>query len=108
MLEIRNLTAAYGKSPVLFNVSFSVPLGKTVALVGESGSGKSTTARVISGLLNPSEGQVLYQGIPLLPTFDQRSKTQLRRIQMIYQTPDTSLNPKQRIRKTIGRPLPFI
>ncbi|MCH2321921.1 MAG: ATP-binding cassette domain-containing protein, partial [SAR202 cluster bacterium] len=105
--EIRNLTAPYGKSPVLFNVSFSVPLGKTVALVGESGSGKSTTARVISGLLNPSEGQVLYQGIPLLPTFDQRSKTQLRRIQMIYQTPDTSLNPKQRIRKTIGRPLAF-
>ena len=107
LLEIRNLTAAYGKSPVLFNVSFSVPLGKTVALVGESGSGKSTTARVISGLLNPSEGQVLYQGIPLLPTFDQRSKSQLRRIQMIYQTPDTSLNPKQRIRKTIGRPLAF-
>ena len=107
LLEIRNLTAAYGKSPVLFEVSFSVPLGKTVALVGESGSGKSTTARVISGLLSPSEGQVLYQGVPLLPTFGQRSKTQLRRIQMIYQTPDTSLNPKQRIRKTIGRPLAF-
>jgi len=107
LLEIRNLTAAYGKSPVLFDVSFSVPLGKTVALVGESGSGKSTTARVISGLLSPSEGQVLYQGVPLLPTFGQRSKTQLRRIQMIYQTPDTSLNPKQRIRKTIGRPLAF-
>jgi len=101
------LTAAYGKSPVLFNVSFSVPQGRTVALVGESGSGKSTTARVISGLLSPSEGQVLYQGVPLLPTFGQRSKTQLRRIQMIYQTPDTSLNPKQRIRKTIGRPLAF-
>jgi len=107
LLEIRNLTAAYGKSPVLFDVSFSVPLGKTVALVGESGSGKSTTARVISGLLSPSEGQVVYQGVPLLPTFGQRSKTQLRRIQMIYQTPDTSLNPKQRIRKTIGRPLAF-
>jgi peptide/nickel transport system ATP-binding protein len=107
LLEIRNLTAAYGKSPVLFDVSFSVPRGKTVALVGESGSGKSTTARVISGLLSPSEGQVLYQGVPLLPTFAKRTKTQLRRIQMIYQTPDTSLNPKQRIRKTVGRPLAF-
>ncbi|MDP6734266.1 MAG: ABC transporter ATP-binding protein [Gammaproteobacteria bacterium] len=107
LLEIRNLTAAYGKSPVLFDVSFSVPLGKTVALVGESGSGKSTTARVISGLLSPSEGQVLYQGVPLPTTFGQRSKTQLRRIQMIYQAPDMSLNPKQRIRKTIGRPLAF-
>lgn len=107
LLEVRNLTAAYGNLPVLHNVSFSVPLGRTVALVGESGSGKSTTARVISGLLSPREGQVLYQGVPLPLTFRQRSKTQLRRIQMIYQTPDTSLNPKQRVRKTIGRPLAF-
>jgi peptide/nickel transport system ATP-binding protein len=107
LLEVRNLTAAYGKLPVLHNVNFSVPLGRTVALVGESGSGKSTAARVISGLLSPWEGQVLYQGTPLPPTFRQRSKTQLRQIQMIYQTPDTSLNPKQRIRKTIGRPLAF-
>ena len=107
LLEVKNLTAAYGKHPVLHNVSFSVPLRQTVALVGESGSGKSTTARVISGLLRPREGQILWQGSPLPADFHRRSKTELRRIQMIYQTPDTSLNPKQRVRETIGRPLSF-
>ncbi len=107
LLEIRNLTAAYGKVPVLHDVSFSVPLRQTVALVGESGSGKSTTARVISGLLRPLEGQVLWQGAPLPADFRRRSKAELRRIQMIYQMPDTALNPKQRVRETIGRPLNF-
>lgn len=107
LLEVKNLTAAYGKLPVLHNVSFSVPLRQTVALVGESGSGKSTTARVISGLLRPREGQILWQGSPLPADFQQRSKAELRRIQMIYQSPDTSLNPKQRVRESIGRPLSF-
>ena len=107
LLEVINLTAAYGKLPVLHNVSFSVPLRQTVALVGESGSGKSTTARVISGLLRPREGQILWQGSPLPADFQQRSKAELRRIQMIYQSPDTSLNPKQRVRESIGRPLSF-
>ena len=107
LLEVKNLTAAYGKHPVLHNVSFSVPLRQTVALVGESGSGKSTTARVISGLLRPREGQILWQGSPLPADFHRRNKAELRRIQMIYQTPDTSLNPKQHVRETIGRPLSF-
>ena len=107
LLEVKNLTAAYGKLPVLHNVNFSVPLQRTVALVGESGSGKSTTARVISGLLRPREGQVLWQGNPLPADFHRRSKAELRRIQMIYQMPDTALNPKQRVRETIGRPLAF-
>ena len=107
LLEVKNLTAAYGKHPVLHAVSFSVPLRQTVALVGESGSGKSTTARVISGLLRPREGQILWQGTPLPADFQQRSKAELRRIQMIYQSPDTSLNPKQRVRESIGRPLSF-
>ena len=107
LLEVQNLTAAYGKLPVLHSVNFSVPLQRTVALVGESGSGKSTTARVISGLLRPREGQVLWQGKPLPADFHRRSKAELRRIQMIYQMPDTALNPKQRVRETIGRPLAF-
>ena len=107
LLEVKNLTAAYGKVPVLHNVSFSVPLQQTIALVGESGSGKSTTARVISGLLRPRGGQILWQGTPMPVDFQKRSKTELRRIQMIYQMPDTALNPKQRVRETIGRPLAF-
>ena len=107
LLEVRNLTAAYGKKTVLHSVNVSVPVRRTVALVGESGSGKSTTARVISGLLRPREGEVLWLGTPIPADFRKRSKAELRRIQMIYQMPDTALNPKQRVRETIGRPLAF-
>lgn len=107
ILEVDNVTAAYGDTPVLFNVGFSLQRRRTVAVVGESGSGKSTTARVITGLLPPSEGQILYQGEALPKDFRQRSKDQLRHCQMIYQMADTALNPKQRVRDVIGRPLEF-
>jgi len=72
--------------------------------VGESGSGKSTTARVITGLLNPREGEVLFEGETLPSKFGNRNRDQLRRIQMIYQMADTALNPKLRIRELLGRP----
>jgi peptide/nickel transport system ATP-binding protein len=75
--------------------------------VGESGSGKSTLARVITGLLPPSRGSVLYNGKELTPELKTRPKEQLRVMQMIYQMPDTALNPKQRVSKIIGRPLQF-
>ena len=107
LLEVKNLTAAYGQVPVLHNVDIAVPLQRTIALVGESGSGKSTTARVISGLLRPREGEVLWQGKPMPADFRDRTKAALRRVQMIYQMPDTALNPKHRVRETIGRPLSF-
>jgi len=78
-----------------------------VAVVGESGSGKSTLARVITGLLPPLEGQVYYGNELLPPALKQRTTDQLRRMQMIYQMPDTALNPRQRVREIVGRPLEF-
>ncbi|KAA3624259.1 MAG: ABC transporter ATP-binding protein, partial [Proteobacteria bacterium] len=81
--------------------------GKTVAVVGASGSGKSTTARVITGLLPPLKGEVLVNGEPLPGDYRRRSKDQLRHAQMIYQMADTAVNPKQRIREIIGRPVSF-
>ncbi|MEX0922480.1 MAG: ABC transporter ATP-binding protein [Rhodovibrionaceae bacterium] len=107
ILRIDGISASYGKVPVLYDVSFDLHRGQTVAVVGESGSGKSTTARVITGLLPPSEGQILFKGKPLPPDYRRRSKDQLRHMQMIYQMPDTALNPKQRVREIIGRPLQF-
>ncbi|MEQ8602560.1 MAG: ABC transporter ATP-binding protein [Marivibrio sp.] len=107
ILSVKNVDAAYGKSPVLFDVSFDVHKKRTVAVVGESGSGKSTTARVITGLLPPTAGHVEYNGEPLPAAYNQRPKDQLRRMQMIYQMPDTALNPKHKIRDVIGRPLSF-
>ena len=90
---------------VLHDVSVDLPRGRTVAVVGESGSGKSTLARVITGLLPPSKGSVLFNGQPLPPTLKNRPKELLRRLQMIYQMPDTALNPRRRVRDIIGRPL---
>lgn len=107
LLQIDGVTAAYGPVTVLHDVSMTVHKKRTVAVVGESGSGKSTTARVITGLLPPSEGQIRYDGQLLSPDFRKRSKDELRKLQMIYQMPDTALNPKQRVRDIIGRPLEF-
>jgi peptide/nickel transport system ATP-binding protein len=109
ILRIHNVDAAYGKGvvKVLDNVTVSVPRGRTVAIVGESGSGKSTLARVITGLLPPQKGEIYFNGKPLPPSLAEREKDLLRRIQMIYQSPDTALNPRQRVRDVIGRPLEF-
>ncbi|MBV7394103.1 ABC transporter ATP-binding protein [Mameliella sediminis] len=104
VISVRNVTASYGAAPVLKDVSFDIHKGQTVAVVGESGSGKSTTARVITGLLPASAGEVCLDGVPLAPRYAARSKDQLRKIQMIYQMADTALNPKQRIREIIGWP----
>lgn len=107
-LAIQNVDAAYGGSvKVLRDVTIEVPRGRTVAIVGESGSGKSTTARVVTGLLPPMEGQVLFNGEPLPAALKDRSKDQLRQIQMIYQMADTAMNPRQTVSEIIGRPLEF-
>ncbi|MGV8842647.1 MAG: ABC transporter ATP-binding protein [Pseudomonas sp.] len=107
LLEVRGASASYGRQPVLEDVSLSLYRGQTLAVIGESGSGKSTTARLITGLLSPTAGAVLLDGAELPRSFHQRSKEQLRSIQMIYQIPDTALNPRQRIVDIIGRPLAF-
>lgn len=104
ILSVRNVTAAYGKVAVLEDVSFDIHPGRTIAIVGESGSGKSTAARVITGLLPPKSGAVLFEGKPLPPALKGRKRDQLRQVQMIYQMADTALNPKLRLRELIGRP----
>lgn len=107
VLAIDHVDAAYGKLKVLHDVTISIPRGRTVAVVGESGSGKSTTARVITGLLPPMSGKVIFNGEPLPARLKDRSKDQLRRIQMIYQMADTAMNPRQTVDEIIGRPLEF-
>ncbi len=108
LLRVENLSASYGGTVmVLKNVSMEIHKARTVAVVGESGSGKSTLARAITGLLPPLEGRVFYGGEEMPPALKQRTPEQLRRMQMIYQMPDTALNPRQRVRDIIGRPLEF-
>lgn len=109
LIEVDNVTASYGKRgpDVLKDISFNIRRGETVAVVGESGSGKSTTARVITGLLPPSAGRIVINGVEMPADYRKRSRDQLRHVQMIYQMADTALNPRQTIRDIIGRPLTF-
>jgi len=107
IVSLKNVSAAYGKSPVLFDVAFDIHAGRTVAVVGESGSGKSTTARCITGLLPPNQGHIEFNGEVLPLDYRKRSKDQLRQVQMIYQMADTALNPRSSIGDIIGRPVQF-
>jgi peptide/nickel transport system ATP-binding protein len=108
VLEVNNVSASYtGKEKVLENINLKIRRGRTVALVGESGSGKSTLARVITGLLPPLEGTISFKNQQLSPALKSRDRDSLRQMQMIYQMPDTALNPRQKVRKIIGRPLSF-
>jgi peptide/nickel transport system ATP-binding protein len=108
ILKVEGVTASYtGTDNVLEDIELTIRNGLTVALVGESGSGKSTLARVITGLLPPIQGRIVFKGEALSPALKSRKREELRRLQMIYQMPDTALNPRQKIRKIIGRPLQF-
>ncbi|MDJ0822675.1 MAG: ABC transporter ATP-binding protein [Paracoccaceae bacterium] len=107
VVSVQHVTAAYGKVPVLHDISFDIHAGRTVAVVGESGSGKSTAARCITGLLPPSEGVIEFDGEALPGNYRQRNKMQLRQAQMIYQMADTALNPRKTIGEIIGRPVQF-
>ena len=108
ILEIRHVTASYtGLAKVINDVSLAISPGDTLAVVGESGSGKSTLARVIMGLLARDQGDVRFAGDSLPARLQDRSREQLRRVQMIYQSPDVALNPNQTLLQIIGRPVQF-
>ncbi|MEX2696658.1 ABC transporter ATP-binding protein [Rhizobium mongolense] len=109
ILSVKNVTAAYGNGAVkvLKNVSVDIHPGQTLAVVGESGSGKSTLARAITGLLPPQQGEVVFEGRKLSNRLSDRTKDDLRQLQMIYQMADVAMNPRHTVGTIIGRPLTF-
>jgi peptide/nickel transport system ATP-binding protein len=113
LLEVRQLVAGYGPldkhgrpaAPVLDDVSLKLHRGQAIGVIGESGSGKTTLARVVAGLIGPAGGQVLFDGKPLPRLVEQRSREELRRIQIVFQMADTALNPSHTISDILARPL---
>jgi len=115
ILEARNLTRYYEVSQGLFkqtaivkaldSVSFRVEAGKTLAVVGESGCGKSTLARQITMIERPTSGELTFDGFNLVNISDHDLKIARQRVQMIFQNPYGSLNPRKKIGTIIGEPL---
>jgi peptide/nickel transport system ATP-binding protein len=107
VLSIKDCHAYYGDFHVVKGVSLDVRRGETVAVVGESGSGKSTLARIVTGLLPPRSGEIVFQGQAMPPSLRERDKELKRRIQLVYQIPDVAINPRQTLLDIIGRPVQF-
>ncbi|SDM88161.1 ABC transporter ATP-binding protein [Bacillus sp. OK048] len=110
LLDVRSLKQYFdlGKGNVLKavdNISFHIKPGETLGLVGESGSGKSTTGRAVLRLNEPTGGEVLYQGIPVNRLSQGEMKVMRRHMQMIFQDPYASLNPRFKVLDIIGQAL---
>lgn len=115
LVSVQNLKKHYAIGKSLFGsttkwlkavdgISLEVGKGETLGLVGESGCGKSTLGRMVVGLLEPTEGEVYFEGRPLLEKG--RSKRDLgQKIQMVFQDPYASLNPRMSVANIIGEPL---
>lgn len=114
VLTVGSVHAGYGRIkagmpaiPVLRDVSFSIRRGAALGVIGESGSGKSTLARVIAGLLPATSGEVRLGDTLLAPAMAQRTREQLRRVQIVFQHADTALNPSHSVAEILTRPLKF-
>src|SRR5690606_28101060 len=87
------------------NINFFIKSGETLGLVGESGSGKSTTGRAILRLYEPTDGEILYQGMAVNRLSKSEMKIMRRHMQMIFQDPYSSLNPRFKVLDIIGQAL---
>jgi peptide/nickel transport system ATP-binding protein len=115
LLRVKGLSAGYGaRGPggkpavtILEDIDLELKRGQAIGVIGESGSGKTTLARVIAGLLPPSTGTMEFDGRALPPALAARSRDDLRRVQIVFQSADTALNPSQTIERILARPLQF-
>jgi oligopeptide/dipeptide ABC transporter ATP-binding protein len=106
LLSVRNLVKKFhvGKNVVqaVSDVSFDVRRGRTTGIVGESGSGKTTIGRCIMRLVEPTEGEAIFEGEDLFKASDRRLRALRKRLQFIFQDPYSSLNPKMKVANIIG------
>jgi peptide/nickel transport system ATP-binding protein len=109
LLEIRDLSVEFltprGRVRALRHASLKVPQGRIVGIVGESGSGKSTLLRTIAGLHPPTSGTIRFRGTPLAANAVKRPRGLRRELQIVFQNPDSSLNPRHTVFEIVRRPI---
>jgi oligopeptide/dipeptide ABC transporter ATP-binding protein len=109
LLRVEELVKTFKQDQVTIwavsGVSFEVFRGEAVGLVGESGCGKTTTARCILRLIRPASGRIYLAGTDLSQLSEREMRAQRRHIQMVFQDPNTSLNPRFTVRRTLAEPL---
>jgi ABC-type glutathione transport system ATPase component len=108
LIEARGLVKEYagerGITRVVDDVSFSIVPGETLGLVGESGSGKSTVARMLLRLIEPTAGEVFFEGRPLPTASSAAMRALRRRMQIVFQDPYAALNPRMTVRQILAEP----
>lgn len=106
ILQTSNLNFSYHSgSPILHDVNISIMKGQNVGLVGESGSGKSTILRLLLGIHRPTEGKILFAGKELSLKDKEQARRFRSQVQVVFQDPYSSLDPRQRIDQLIAEPL---
>lgn len=105
LLEVRGLGQRYGGRQVLRDIAFTLPAGESLGVIGESGAGKSTLARLLMALERPRDGRVLWSGedVNALPAAARRALRS--RVQMVFQDPYGSLDPRWRVGRSVMEPL---
>jgi peptide/nickel transport system ATP-binding protein len=102
------LRGKVSKIQAVDDITIEIPKSFTLGIVGESGCGKTTLARCIAGLEKVTSGEMLLEKEPLAPTIAKRSKKDLKKIQMVFQNPDASLNPHYTVGNSVARPLALL
>lgn len=109
LLEVKHLKKYFdtprGKLHAVDDVSFTIERGKTLGIVGESGCGKSTTGRAILRLVEPTAGEVNFDGVSVTDLRTREMRAMRKEMQLIFQDPFSSLNPRKTVTQTIEEPL---